>query len=68
MPRYFFHTCTRDRLFWDSTGLDLPDIANPEDPELTCALWSEVLNRQSRLGRTFVVMDEIGKVVFIAGF
>jgi hypothetical protein len=64
MPRYFFHTSTSDRLIWDITGLELPEIASSEDAELTLALWSEVFEWQLRRSRMFVITDEIGKVLF----
>ena len=65
MPRYFFHIRTSDRLIRDETGLELPEIAKSEDPELTLALWSEVFDRQFRRGTDFVITDEIGKVLFV---
>jgi hypothetical protein len=68
MPLYFFHTCTQDRLIWDATGLDLPEISGREVSDLTLALWSEVFDRQFRRGRAFVIMDAAGKVVFATSF
>ena len=65
MPRYFFHTCTQERLIRDEIGLELPEIARSEDPELTLALWSEVFDRQFRRGTDFVITAEIGKVLFV---
>jgi hypothetical protein len=65
MPRYFFHASTQDRLIWDATGLELPEIGSLEDPELTSVLWSEVLDRQFQKGRAFVITDAVGKVLFV---
>ena len=65
MPRYFFHTSIQDRLIWDVTGLELPEITSPEDAELTLALWSEVLSRQFLKGRALVITDATGKVLFV---
>jgi hypothetical protein len=64
VPRYFFHTRTSDKLIWDTTGLELPEIAKSEDQEMTLALWSEVFDRQLRQGRALVITDEVGKVLF----
>jgi hypothetical protein len=65
MPRYFFHTSIQDRLIWDTTGLELPEIASSEDAELTLALWSEVFTKQFQKGRNLVVTDATGKVLFV---
>ncbi len=69
MPRYyfhrFFHTQPCDRLIRDATGLELPEIASRQDPELTSALWSEAFDKHLRMGRSVVVTDETGKVVFV---
>ena len=65
MPRYFFHTLIDDRLIWDAAGQELPNILSLEDRELTLALWSEVFDRQVRVSRSFVITDEIGKVLFV---
>ena len=65
MPRYFFHTLIEDRLIWDAIGQELPNLLNLEDRELTMALWSEVFDRQVRVSRSFVITDEIGKVLFV---
>jgi hypothetical protein len=68
MPRYFFHTHARDRLTWDATGLELPEIASPEDPELAFALWSEAFDKHLRMSRALVITNEAGKVVFATEF
>jgi hypothetical protein len=68
MPRYFFHTRTRDRLIWDASGLDLPEVTCRDDPELTLALWSEAFDKHFRVSRALVITDAAGKVVFVAGF
>jgi hypothetical protein len=65
MPRYFFHTSIHDRLIWDVTGLELPEIASSEDAELTLALWSEVFTKQFQEGRNLVITDATGKVLFV---
>jgi len=65
MPRYFFHTRIQDRFIWDTTGLDLPGISGGDVSDLTLALWSEVIAKQLRRGRSFVITDEVGKVVFV---
>ena len=65
MPRYFFHTLARNRLVWDATGLELPEALSLEDPELTSALWSEAFDKQVWAGRTVVVTDEDGKMIFV---
>jgi hypothetical protein len=67
MPRYFFHTSIQDRLIWDVTGLELPEIASSEDAELTLALWSEAFTKQFQKGRNLVVTDATGKVLFVTG-
>jgi hypothetical protein len=68
MPRYFFHARTQDRLIWDATGLELPKVADLEDPELTVALWSEALDKHVQTGRAVVITDATGRVVFAIGF
>jgi len=67
MPRYFFHTYTEHRLIQDTTGLELPSLLRPEDAELSLTLWSEVFDRQLRISSSFVITDEFGKVLFVAG-
>ncbi len=67
MPRYFFHTYLGHRLIEDTTGLELPSLLKPEDSELSLALWSEVFDRQLRISSSFVITDEFGKVLFVAG-
>ena len=67
MPRYFFHSHTRDRVIRDQTGLDLPALARSEDPEMTMALWYEVIIQHIQRNQSLVVTDETGKVVFVAG-
>jgi hypothetical protein len=68
MPRYFFHTRISDQLIWDTTGLELPEIARPDDPELTSALWSEAFDKHLNIGRDLVVTNVTGKVVFVTAF
>jgi hypothetical protein len=65
LPRYFFHTLIDDRLIWDAAGQELPSLLSLEDRELTLAVWSEAFNRQGRVSRSFVITDEIGKVLFV---
>jgi hypothetical protein len=67
MPRYFFHSHTMDRVIRDQTGLDLPALARSEDPEMTLALWYEVIIQHIQRNQSLVVTDETGKVVFVAG-
>jgi hypothetical protein len=67
MPRYFFHSHTMDRVIQDQTGLDLPALARSEDPEMTLALWYEVIIQHIQRNQSLVVTDETGKVVFVAG-
>jgi len=43
----------------------LPSLLSLEDRELTLAVWSEVFDRQGRVSRSFVITDEIGKVLFV---
>jgi hypothetical protein len=66
MPRYYFHTRRQNHLIWDRTVFDLPEVTSPDDPELTSALWSEAFDKQIQQSRTFVIIDEKGKVVFAA--
>jgi hypothetical protein len=69
VPRYFFHTHTSSgQLTWDATGLELPEIESPEDPELAFAFWSEAFDKHLRMSVVLVIMDEAGKVVFARKF
>jgi len=65
MPRYFFHPCSCDRVLQDATGLELPEITSPDDPELTLALWAEAFEKHLRISQAFVVTDAVGRVVFL---
>ncbi|MBL0408502.1 hypothetical protein JKG68_32075 [Microvirga aerilata] len=68
MPRYFVHTLSQDQLAWNTTGLELPEVAEREDRELTWAIWSEVFDQQIQRSRTFVITDENGELVFATSF
>jgi len=68
MPHYFFHTRISDQLIWDTTGLELPEIASLDDPELTFALWYEAFDKHLKMGQAFVVTTATGKVVFSTAF
>jgi hypothetical protein len=68
MPRYFFHTRAKGRLFWDAFGLELPEVTCREDPDMTLALWSEAFDKHFRVSRALVITDAAGKVVFATCF
>jgi len=68
MPRYFFHTRLSDQLIRDTIGLELPEIASAEDPELILALWHEAFDKHLKTEQSFVVTDATGKVVFATAF
>jgi hypothetical protein len=68
MPRYFFHTRTERRMFWDWTGLDLPNFLAAPDDEMADALWHEAFAKHVATGGSLLITDESGKVVFVAAF
>lgn len=65
MPRYFFHHHIGDTMMWDGVGLDLPDPGlKPVSGEAT-AQWTAALARQARPGRTLVITNDVGQVLFV---
>lgn len=66
MPRYFFHHRTRNRMFWDRIGLDLPDLWQSSDPEMTVAIWHEALAVHSKVGHALIITDENRQTLFVA--
>ncbi len=65
MPRYFFHHRVGDRMMWDATGLELPDLRMAPASEQAAALWTDILTAQVQRNRILVITDEIGKVLFV---
>lgn len=66
MPRYFFHHRIGDRMIWDGTGLELPDLRLTPDPDRAAALWMDVLEGRVQPGRILVVTNESGQVLFVS--
>ena len=66
MPRDFFHHRTENRMFWDSTGLDLPDLWQSLDPEMTDAIWNEALAVHAQAGHALIITDEDRQTLFVA--
>lgn len=66
MPLYFFHRRTQSRMFWDNTGLELPDLWPSSDPEMTDAIWHEALAVHTRAGHALIITDEDRRTLFVA--
>jgi hypothetical protein len=65
MPRYFFHQRIGDRMMWDGTGLELPDLGLVPDPDQAAALWTEIIEGRLQPGRILVITSETGQVLFV---
>lgn len=66
MPRYFFHQRVGDRMMWDETGLDLPELGLTPDAEQAALLWAEVLEGRLHPGRILVITNALGQVLFVS--
>jgi hypothetical protein len=63
LPRYFFHQRIGDRMMWDGTGLELPDLGL--DPDQAAARWTEIIEGRLQPGRILVITSETGQVLFV---
>jgi hypothetical protein len=65
MPHYFFHHRVGDRMMWDGTGLELPDLGLEPNPDQAAEVWTDVLAGRIQSYRILVVTNEIGQVLFV---
>jgi len=66
MPHYFFHQRIGDRMMWDETGLDLPDLGLTPDADQAAVFWTDVLEGRLQPGRILVVTNALGQVLFVS--
>ena len=66
MPHYFFHQRIGDRMMWDETGLDLPDLGLMPDADQAVVFWTDVLEGRLQPGRILVVTNVLGQVPFVS--
>jgi hypothetical protein len=66
MPRYYFHQRVGNRMMWDETGLELPDLGLMPDADRAAMLWTDLLEGRLQPGRILVITNALGQVLFVS--